>query len=175
MSNSFVTTIGRQSFKINTADEHQAIIDGVAYSYSFTKIQDDRYSLILNGKCFEIVASIPKNGAPANNREFVISVNGIPSIAQVDDEKTHELRSLFSRSSDNSSNQIVRAPMPGLIARLEVEVGEKVVPGKGLLVLEAMKMENEIRSMVKGRVTKICVEKGRVVEKGESLVIIGGD
>ena len=63
--------------------------------------------------------------------------------------------------------------MPGLIARVEVVPGDEVVPGKGLLVLEAMKMENEIRSGVSGKVLKIHVEKGRAVEKGEPLVTIG--
>ena len=65
--------------------------------------------------------------------------------------------------------------MPGIIARLEVSVGDEVVPGRGLLVLEAMKMENEIRSTTRGKVTRIFVDKGKIVEKGESLVIISSE
>lgn len=172
MNGSFVATIGRKVIKINAADDHQVFIEGRAYSCSFTKVQDDRYSLILNGKCFELIASTPKNGAAADNRKIGISVNGVLFVVQVDDEKTYALKSLFSRTSDKSGDQIVRAPMPGMISRLEVSIGEEVIQGKGLLVLEAMKMENEIRSTVKGKVAKICVDKGKVVEKGESLVII---
>jgi pyruvate carboxylase subunit B len=62
--------------------------------------------------------------------------------------------------------------MPGLISRIEVRIGEEVALGKGLLVLEAMKMENEIRSTNHGRVQAIHVEKGKPVEKGEALVTI---
>src|SRR3972149_2587520 len=100
MSSSFVTTIGRTSFTVNTADEHKAIIDGAAYSYSFTRLRDDRYSLILEGRCFDIIASITKNDDAGDVQEVAVSVNGIRSIAQVEDEKTHKLRSLFSGSSE---------------------------------------------------------------------------
>jgi pyruvate carboxylase subunit B len=62
--------------------------------------------------------------------------------------------------------------MPGLISRIEVHVGEEVASGSGLLVLEAMKMENEIRSLTDGRIQTIHVEKGKAVEKGEALITI---
>ncbi|GBD33077.1 MAG: hypothetical protein KatS3mg081_0156 [Gemmatimonadales bacterium] len=68
---------------------------------------------------------------------------------------------------------IVRAPMPGLVLRVEVEVGQRVGAGSGLLVLEAMKMENEIRSPRDGVVRRVLVRAGQAVEKGAELVEIG--
>lgn len=174
LKNAFVATLGEKSFVIDDAGEGQAVIDGKTYSYSFTHIKDDKYSLILDGKCFEIIASEHRNGTTSDYREVLVSVNGKQQAAQVEKERTHRLKSLFAKSAEKSADQTVKAPMPGLISRLEVVVGEEVVPGKGLLVLEAMKMENEIKSTLKGKVTQIFVEKGRVVEKGESLITISG-
>ncbi len=70
---------------------------------------------------------------------------------------------------------IVKAPMPGLVLRVEVEAGQRVGAGGGLLVLEAMKMENEIRSPWDGVVRRVLVRAGEAVEKGAGLVEIGED
>jgi pyruvate carboxylase subunit B len=67
----------------------------------------------------------------------------------------------------------VKAPMPGLVLRVEVQPGERVGPGSGLLVLEAMKMQNEIRAPRGGVVRKILVQAGQAVEKGAELVELG--
>lgn len=66
----------------------------------------------------------------------------------------------------------VRALMPGRVARLLVEEGEQVEKGKGLLILEAMKMENEIAAPKSGVVKKIAVQAGETVEGGAELVLI---
>ena len=67
----------------------------------------------------------------------------------------------------------MKAPMPGMILRLQVERGQRIKVGGGLVVLEAMKMENEIRAPKDGVVTQIYVEAGSVVEKGAPLVELG--
>ena len=175
MNYTFVATIGRETFSISDDGREYAVVGGTRHSYSFTHIKADRYSLVLNGSCFEVIASMQENGRAADNREILISLNGKCRTVQVDDERTHRLKSLFSRSGTNTSDQVVRAPMPGLISRLEVAVGDEVVVGNGLLVLEAMKMENEIRATMKGKVVKIFVDKGKIVEKGESLVTISNE
>jgi biotin carboxyl carrier protein len=64
--------------------------------------------------------------------------------------------------------------MPGLVVRLEVEPGQTLPPGAGVLVLEAMKMENEIRSPGGGRVKAVLVRPGQAVEKGQVLVEFEG-
>ena len=175
MNNEVVATIGQKTFSINASGDNRAVIDGSSYSYSFVLIKDDKYSLILNGRCYEVIASLPNNEPPTGKGEIVISLNGKIRAVQLDDARTYRLKSLFARSTAKSHHQTVRAPMPGIIARLEVSVGDEVVPGRGLLVLEAMKMENEIRSTTRGKVTRIFVDKGKIVEKGESLVIISSE
>jgi biotin carboxyl carrier protein len=172
VKNAFVTTIGERTFTVEPADDQTATINGTSHLYNFSQIKDDRYSLILDGRCFEVTASISRNGVGSASREILVSVNGNSRVVQVDDEQTYRLKSLFSRAALKSRDQTMKAPMPGLISRLEVVAGDEVVPGKRLLVLEAMKMENEIKSTVKGKVSKVFVVKGKVVEKGEELISI---
>ena len=92
--------------------------------------------------------------------------------AVVMDERTRRVESLGAAAGSESRGEVVRAPMPGLVLRLEVEEGTPVEPGTGVLVLEAMKMENEIRASSAGVVTKVLVSPGAPVEKGTPLIEI---
>jgi biotin carboxyl carrier protein len=65
------------------------------------------------------------------------------------------------------------APMPGKIVRLLAEVGQQVVAGQGLVVMEAMKMENELASPRDGRVHELAVREGQAVEAGALLAVVG--
>lgn len=73
-------------------------------------------------------------------------------------------------AGSGSGSELVRAPMPGLVLRVEVSPGQKVAPGTGLVVLEAMKMENEIQAPRRGVVRRVLVEVDQAVEKGAGLV-----
>ncbi len=93
-------------------------------------------------------------------------------ITEVVDERTRRIRELAGAAGAGVSGGTVSAPMPGLVLRIEVEEGQPVKRGADLLVLEAMKMENEIRASGDGIVTRILVQPGAVVEKGAPLVEI---
>ena len=71
-----------------------------------------------------------------------------------------------------ASGEVVKAPMPGNILKINVAPGQKVEEGDVLIVLEAMKMENEIVATKSGTVAQIAVSKGAVVETGAPLVVI---
>jgi biotin carboxyl carrier protein len=62
--------------------------------------------------------------------------------------------------------------MPGLVVKVEIEVGQKVETGAGLVVMEAMKMENELRAEAAGTVIEVHTEPGRTVDRGDLLVVI---
>jgi pyruvate carboxylase subunit B len=95
--------------------------------------------------------------------------------ALVVDERTSAIRALTGRASGPGGAHQVKAPMPGLVVRVEVETGSRVRRGQGLVVLEAMKMENELASAVAGTVTAIRVSPGQKVEKGSVLVEVAGE
>jgi pyruvate carboxylase subunit B len=93
---------------------------------------------------------------------------------EVVDERTRHIRSLAAAPDRAAAGGQLKAPMPGLVVRLEVEAGQTVAPGGGVLVLEAMKMENELRAPAGGRVKAVLVRPGQAVEKGQVLVEFEG-
>jgi biotin carboxyl carrier protein len=90
--------------------------------------------------------------------------------AEVVDERTRHIRSLTAGASTARGPATVRAPMPGLVVRVLVEAGQEVSAGAGIVVLEAMKMENELKAPVVGVVGAVRVAAGEPVEKGQVLV-----
>lgn len=88
------------------------------------------------------------------------------------DERTRHIRSLTGASGAKAAGGRLAAPMPGLVVRVLVEPGQMVSAGQGLVVLEAMKMENELKASIAGTVTQIAVNPGQAVEKGALLVTL---
>ena len=76
---------------------------------------------------------------------------------------------------DTGDGQIIKSPMPGKVVMILVEVGQIVEPGQGVAMVEAMKMENELRVAERGVVAKVCAAAGDLVEANAELVIIGRD
>lgn len=89
------------------------------------------------------------------------------------DERTHHIRSLTAAAGGPSRGGVLKAPMPGLVVRIQVAVGDTVEAGQGLVVLEAMKMENELKAPAAGTVTAISAVPGQAVEKGAVLLSLG--
>jgi pyruvate carboxylase subunit B len=92
---------------------------------------------------------------------------------EVLDERTRHIRSLVGAGRAHAGGGAVKAPMPGLVMKVLVTPGTEVTVGTPLVVLEAMKMENELRAVAPGVVEAILVEPGKVVEKGQVLVVLG--
>jgi pyruvate carboxylase subunit B len=101
---------------------------------------------------------------------WLVQRGGEVWVAEVRDERSQLVSLLKVAAPRGEGAGLVRAPMPGLVLRVEVEVGQAVAPGSGLVVLEAMKMENEIRAPGPGRVKAVLVKAGETVEKGSPLV-----
>jgi pyruvate carboxylase subunit B len=89
---------------------------------------------------------------------------------EVVDERTRHIRSLTGEGQKRSGGGILRAPMPGLVVRVLVEPGQRVAAGAGVVVLEAMKMENQLKAPAEAVVKSVMVSPGKTVEKGEVLV-----
>jgi len=89
---------------------------------------------------------------------------------EVLDERTVHIRSLTSSGDRPATSPVLKAPMPGLVLRVEVTPGQKVAAGAGLVVLEAMKMENELKASAAALVRSVRVQAGEAVEKGQILI-----
>jgi pyruvate carboxylase subunit B len=87
------------------------------------------------------------------------------------DEKTARYAKLMGASFVSGKAHVLHAPMPGMVVRVEVDVGQNVKKGDGLVIVEAMKMENELKAAYPGTVKEIKVKAGQPVEKNQPLVV----
>ena len=101
---------------------------------------------------------------------YTLWIDGYRFEAEALDERTRAIRDLSGASEGVKGPAPLKAPMPGLIVRVQVAVGDLVHAGQGLIVMEAMKMENELRASAAGTVKAVPVAPGTAVEKGALLV-----
>jgi len=101
---------------------------------------------------------------------YTIWVDGYRFDVEALDERTRAIREMSAAAEGPSGPAPVKAPMPGLIVRVNVSVGDEVQAGQGVVVMEAMKMENELRTTGAGRVKAVHATPGLAVEKGALLV-----
>lgn len=101
---------------------------------------------------------------------YTLWVDGFRYEVEALDERTRAIRDLSGASSTVSGPAPLKAPMPGLVVRVSVKSGDVVAAGQGLVVMEAMKMENELRASSAGRVKTVHVQPGTAVDKGALLV-----
>jgi biotin carboxyl carrier protein len=174
-----VVSVEGATFEMKRISAQTLEIDGKEQQYDFRPIGDRAFSLILDGKSlvFNLIGDDASTGAKNGMDGFLgqtvrISIQGREYSVLVDDDRSLLFKKFVSKGHSTGGAQVIRAPMPGLISRVEVEVGQEVTKGQGLLVLEAMKMENELRATGSGRVKKVHVEKGKPVEKDASLITI---
>ena len=106
----------------------------------------------------------------AGRGRYVLWIGGYRYEIEALDERTRTIRDLTAATAGPVGAAPLVAPMPGLIVRVNVRVGDQVQPGQGLVVMEAMKMENELRTHAAGTVKAVLVEPGSAVEKGARLV-----
>jgi len=101
---------------------------------------------------------------------FALRIDGHRYAVDALDERTRAIRDLADASRPNTGPVALVAPMPGLVVRVHVAVGDAVQAGQPLVAIEAMKMENELRSPAAGTVKAIHADPGSAVEKGAVLV-----
>jgi len=135
------------------------------YDYYLKSVGNNRYFFKLDGKSYLVQMQ-------RDNGTFNVTVDGEYFEFRVEDERMRTLRELVNKAAQSSGEQLVTAPIPGLITGIKIKEGDKVSIGDGLVTLEAMKMENEIKSGLEGTVKKILIEQGAAVEKDQKLLVI---
>ena len=162
---SYTVIIDGEEFAIGIGDDHAVSLDGAPVQVDVRRIDVGRFSLLLEGKSltFAITGGNGRYGVTSAARSYEVVV---------ENERQRLLKKLGTVGTTRSVHQEVRAPMPALVVRVEVSPGDTVREGGGLVVLEAMKMENELKSPVQGRVKEVHVAAGRAVEKGELLITL---
>ena len=134
--------------------------------FDFVKEKDGHFHIFKNNKAYraEVIAT------DFSNKTFTININGTPYEINIEDHFDQLVKQLGLSVVSTQKVGDVNAPMPGLVLDVSVKVGQEVKKGDGLLILEAMKMENVIKSVGEGIVKSIHIEQGKAVEKGQLLI-----
>ena len=144
------------------ANRVRGTIDGNAFDADAVDVSPGIYSVMIQGCAFEIRVERRAEGLQINTqgREYSAAVR----------DPLQWLRR--DAALEAQGRQKVIAPMPGKIVRLLVGAGDRVEAGQSVLVVEAMKMQNEVRSPKSGKVEKLLVSEGQAVTAGETLGFI---
>jgi pyruvate carboxylase subunit B len=161
----YFVTIGRETLEVDLSNG-AVTIGGQVVDAELREIPGTQLRhLLVDGQSWPLVAREGSVGG-----EWDIHMNGMRVRAGVVDERTRAIREMTGQSAESRRPRPLRAPMPGLIVRLEVAPGQPVQSGDGVVIIEAMKMENELRAESAGVVERIHVAAGQAVEKGALLV-----
>ena len=144
-----------------------ARVDGRDVSAELRELAGTRVRhLLVDGRSRTLVAASVEAGI------WELQVEGARHRVEVVDERTRAIRAMTGQTAAATGPKPIKAPMPGLITRVEVAAGDTVRAGQGVVVIEAMKMENELRADADGIVEQVMVAPGQAVEKGAVLVKI---
>ncbi len=138
-------------------------IDGRSFALDVTSIQTNVLSLLVDGKSHEV-----KQDIIAGETTIVVGHQQFSAIVR----DPRSFRSRRRSEASGSGPRKITAPMPGKVVRVLVKIGESVDAGQGVVIIEAMKMQNELKSPKKGVVKKLHAPEGVLVEAGQTLVEI---
>jgi biotin carboxyl carrier protein len=162
----YITTVDDKQFSVEIIDEKHISVDGKVYEVDFESVSGQPvYSLILDGKSHEAYVA-----SGDNNWQVLLRGRLFP--VTVEDEREKRLRSAAGGGVAETGEFHLRAPMPGLVVAIPVEEGQPVKKGQVLLILESMKMQNELKSPRDGAIGRIRVKPGETVEQKQTLLSV---
>ena len=147
-------------------DEHGVHIDGDEFAAHVVPVEGTPVRMVTIGN--EVHRVVVRPGA--SRGAYTLWLDGHRFEVEALDERTRSIRDLSGAAAGPKGPAPVVAPMPGLVVRINAQVGDQVQAGQGLVVMEAMKMENELRAQTAGRVKAILATVGAAVEKGTLLI-----
>ena len=173
MSRAFIATVDGTDLSIAVTpqgssdqgrESWQVEIDGRTFIADAARVRPGTWSLIVDGRSLlvDIDERAGKAVAIVGRNEFAIDID--------DAQRKRLARAVAGRSAQTARGGVVRAPIAGKVVKLLVAEGDEVESTAGVLVLEAMKMENQIKAERAGTVSTIHVQEGQSVETGDKLV-----
>lgn len=163
----YVTRLGERDYTIEIINETHISVDGTPYEIDFHSINEQPvYSLLVNHASHEAYIY------PAED-EWQVLLKGRLFNTRVIDEREMRLKPKDGENAVQGVEYHLNSPMPGLVVSVPVEEGQQVKKGDILLVLESMKMQNELRSPQAGKVTRLRVKPGDRVDLRQALLSVG--
>ena len=165
--NEYVVTINEKKKPVNILSDTELKIDNKKYSYEISHVHNNTYLLKCGNNYFEIVAE------KVNNEHFAVLLKGYHFDAVVRTTLQEKAMHLLEEAQTAAHHQFeVKAPMPGIILKVKKQDGDIISQGESIIILEAMKMENDLKAPQAGIMKEIYIFEGNTVEKGDKLFLI---
>lgn len=161
---------GGRTYEIEVGEEGLLHIGEQSFSADLQRIGKlNLYSLLLDSKSYEVyVQETERNGY-----RVMVSSQGYEGYeVRVLDERSYRASQVSGASAGGASDSAIKAPIPGLVVKVLVEEGAEVAAGQTLVILEAMKMENELRAPRPGVIATIKAKPGNSVNQGDVLITL---
>ncbi|MBN2045756.1 MAG: biotin/lipoyl-binding protein [Anaerolineales bacterium] len=163
----YIATINDTDFVVELLKEGQLTINGKPCQVDLKRVDNgSAFSLVLDGVSYAAFV-LEENG------RMQVFIDGARYIAEVLDEHEKLLREVSASGAGLDDFFQLKAPMPGLVVKLPVAVGDVVSRGDVLVILESMKMQNELRAPQPGVVTEVQAVEGGSVEKRDVIIVLG--
>src|SRR5574340_824821 len=143
------------------------LIDGKAIEADWAEIRPGHYSILIDGQSYEARVKPASDSRPGQPETWVVTIAEYEFHVAVRDPRA---RRFAGQSLAHDGPLDVLAPMPGKIVRVLVARNEEVAQDQGLVVIEAMKMQNELKAPRPGRITEVHVKEGTGIEAGAKLL-----
>lgn len=160
-----MVSVGGQPLAVEI-DGDRVAVDGEPLAAHLLPLEGTPVRLVTVGS--EVHRVVVRRGE--SRGRYTLWIDGWRYEVEALDERTHTIRAMTATAAAPAGPAPIRAPMPGLVVRVAVAVGDSVAAGQGVAVVEAMKMENELRATAAGRVRAVHAVPGQTVEKGTVLV-----
>jgi biotin carboxyl carrier protein len=161
----YITTIDGQEFTIDIIDEKHVSVNGKVLEVDFESVNGQPvYSLIIDGKSYE-------GYVYPDEQKWQVLLHGELYQAEVEDERERRLKAAGGAVAEGGELHL-KAPMPGMVVAIPVAEGQTVQKGQVLLILESMKMQNELKAPKDGTVSRIRVKAGETVEQKQTLLSV---
>jgi biotin carboxyl carrier protein len=162
----YISTVNDTEYLIEIIDERHISVNGRTITVDFNSVSGQPvYSLIVDGRSFE-------GFVYPGEEEWEVLIMGRQFPIKVEDEREKRLRAAAGGSVSDTGEYHLKAPMPGMVVSILVEEGQKIEKGKVLLILESMKMQNELKSPRDGTVGRMRVKPGESVEQRQTLLSV---
>jgi pyruvate carboxylase subunit B len=161
----YIVQVGARRVEV-VLDGEGIVVDGTRVTAHAADVAGSPVKLVTIGDAVHRVTA--RRGATRG--QYALRIDGWRFDVEALDERSRAIRDASAATAAAKGPAPLVAPMPGLIVRVTVQPGDQVVPGQGLVVMEAMKMENELKAASAGTVTKVLAVPGTAVEKGALLV-----
>lgn len=163
----YITTIADKEYEVEIHGPRLVSVNGVEYKVDFEPISGQPvYSLLVDGGSYQAHIFEADEGA------LQILLRGTLYSASVEDEREKRLKTTAGGRVAENGEFLLKAPMPGLVVQVPVNVGDEVSKGDVLVILESMKMQNELKAPRDGKVTRVQVKAGDSIEQKQAMVAL---